>query len=196
MEMTQFMARVYFTDYSVSTVGSLCSMFPFGHIWQMSVLLVQSHLKLVILFLLAMLYPYVRRIFAGVSYLECIVAEPSSFHCHDIRYWKNLLSERLPSLLKSFRLKSWVIFFMCLVRFIIVCALVKSGSCERHIRTESSTYAPPILCISAPVRVVSLKQVYLLAMDHKIGPRTATHMDGEAQVPCPFPRICLSTFDM
>ena len=80
MEIAQFMASVYFAEYSVSVVWSLCVVLPLTLILQLSVRLVQSHLNPVILTLFTMVYPCVRKISAGVSILECIVAELSLFH--------------------------------------------------------------------------------------------------------------------
>ena len=137
-----------------------------------------------------------RRISAGVSCLVCIVVEPSSCHCHEIRYQKYLCSERLLPVLNSLHLKSWAIASMCLLSFCTVLALVKSWSCERHMRAVLFTYVSPILSMPTPVGVVSLKQVYLLAIYHSKGLRTANHMDGEAQLPWPVPSIRLREFDI
>ena len=70
-----------------------------------------------------------------------------------------------------------------LAEFCAVLALVRFGSCERHMRAEPSTHVSPILSIPAPDGVMSLKQMYLFAMDHSTGSMTATHMDGEEQLP-------------
>ena len=43
-------------------------------------------------------------------------------------------------------------------------------------------YTPPILSILVPVSVVSLKHIYLVAMDNRSGSRTVTHMDGGSVV--------------
>ena len=119
MEMAWLIANVYFTKYYVSTVGSLCFMFPLGRIWQPSVYGVQSHSNRIILALLTMLYPCVRRNSDGVSCLMCIVANPSSYHCHEIRYQKHLCSERLPPVLNSLSSESWAIASTCLLNFVL-----------------------------------------------------------------------------
>ena len=61
--------------------------------------------------------------------------------------------------------------------------LVKSGSCEKHTMAELSMFVSPILSVPAPVGVMSLKHIYLLAIDHSTGSRAAINMDGEAQLP-------------
>ena len=63
------------------------------------------------------------------------------------------------------------------------------------INDVSSTYASPILDISVPVGVSSLKQLYFTAIDHIIGFKTATQIDGEAQLPWPVPKMRLSASD-
>ena len=72
--------------------------------------------------------------------------------------------------------------------------LVHSGSWERHTNAESSTYLSSILSILISVGVVSVKYMYLVAMDHRIGSRTAAHIEGRAQLSCPVLSILLRAF--
>ena len=95
----------------MSTILSLCVIFPLGLIIQLSVCFVHLYLIRAILDLFIMCYPCVRKISYGVSVLVCIIEEPPLFHCHEIRYKKHVFSDKLPPMLNRFSFKVWGYLF-------------------------------------------------------------------------------------
>ena len=82
-------------------------------------------------------------------------------------------------MLKSFLSKCLDICSMCLLRLRAVYLLLKSGSWERHMKTESSTYITSFLFMLVPGDVVHLKHIDVVTMDHRIRSSTVISMDGE-----------------
>ena len=127
---------------------------------------------------------------SGVAIFEV----PSGFHLQEIRYQKYFLRFGRPPVLNSFLSKSCAIFSMCAVNLTSARVEFVAGLSEVAMRDVSSTYASPIRSIVWLPGVSIRKQVNLVAMDHSIGSRAAIHMEGEAQLPWPVPKMRRSAF--
>ena len=126
----------------------MCIIFPLGFIMHLSVCFVQSYSNRAILDLYIMFYPCVRKISSGVSVLVCIIAEPSLFHCHEIRYKKHVFSDRLPPMLNRFSFKVWGYLFHVFVEiegFLLAFLVEVLGEAHEcgvvHVHTAYSVYA-------------------------------------------------------
>ena len=130
----------------------------------------------------------------GECSLSTIVAVPFSSHRQEIKYQKHFFRFRLPPVLNNFLSKFWAIASISVVNFSVDAMSLYSSVVAVFISDVSSTYASPILDILDPAGVFSWKQLYLTAIDHKIGSSTETQMDGDAQLPWPVPRILRRAF--
>ena len=130
---------------------------------------------------------------SGVWVVVAILAVPSAAQRHEIKYQKHFLRLSAPPVLNNLRSKFCDIASISLVMIPIGAVLFVAGALDVFKRDVSSTYAFPMREIVIPLSVLSSKQLYLTAIDHKMGSNTATQIEGDAQLPWPVPRIRRNT---
>ena len=125
------------TVYYICTVGSMCIIRSDGFIQVPSVFFAMSHSSLGITTFSWMSKPCVILISPGDDVFMTIVALPSDFQRHDIRYQKHFFKLRLPPVLNNFLLKFWEIPSIAAVIWRTGCwfpgnPMSSSKMCSRH----------------------------------------------------------------